>query len=77
MSSTFRGSARAPGFRADRAMMLALNGRPSEVDVFAFHLAKELGCFVADLERMPHSEYVQWAGFFKAKHAVENQKGVQ
>lgn len=57
-------------------MMLALHGRPSEVDAFSFFLATQLGCTLAVIEQMTHAEYVQWQGYFTAKHAIENQKAV-
>jgi hypothetical protein len=52
--------------------MLGLNGRDSEVDVFAFHLALRLGKTVGELDDMPNAEYVAWQSYFTAKHAVES-----
>lgn len=58
-------------------MMLALNGRESEVDAFAFVLAEKLGMTVREVEeRMDHREYVSWQAFFTARAAVESvQRG--
>lgn len=55
-------------------MVLALHDRPSDVDVFAYFLARELGRTVAEIEDMPHAEYVNWRAYFTAKHAIENLK---
>ena len=52
--------------------MMAFHGRPSDVDVFTFHLARELGRTVGEIEAMPYEEYVGWRSYFTVKHAVEN-----
>lgn len=54
--------------------MLALNGAPSEVDAFMFHLARELGKTLAEIGEMSHEEYVLWRAYYTAKHAMENMK---
>lgn len=56
--------------------MLALHNRPSDIDVFEFFLATQLGMTVDQLRDMGHDEYVRWAAYFKAKHAIEHQKAV-
>lgn len=60
-----------PDFRAERAMMFALHGRPSEVDVFAFHLAEKLGKTVEEIDRMSAVEYLRWQAYYTAKNAIE------
>jgi hypothetical protein len=57
-------------------MMLSLNGRPADVDAFAFFLATQLGKTVAELDSMTFTEFVQWRAYFTAKHAIENQRKV-
>lgn len=54
--------------------MLGFHDRPSEVEVFSFFLARELGKTVAEIEQMSHAEYVRWQGYFTAKHAIENKR---
>lgn len=54
--------------------MLGFHDRPSDVDVFVFFLASQLGKTVAEIELMPHAEYVRWRGYFTAKHAIENKR---
>lgn len=53
-------------------MILAMHGQPSTIDVFAFHLARELGRTVGEIEAMPYAEYVGWRSYFTAKHAVDS-----
>lgn len=55
-------------------MMLGLHGRPAEVDVFKFYLATQLGKTVEEVDGMAYSEYVQWAAYYTAKHAIEHKK---
>lgn len=64
-------------------MMLGLSGRgtdfngsPLEVDVFAFHLAHELGRTVTEVEQMPYAEYVAWRAYFTARAALDNLRPV-
>lgn len=64
-------------------MMLGLNGRtrdlsgdPLDVDVFAFHLAHQLGLSLREVESMPHAEYIQWHAYFTALRASENLQRV-
>lgn len=56
--------------------MLSLNGKASDADAFLFFLATQLGRTVTELDVMPHSEYVQWAAYFKSKNAIENQRRI-
>lgn len=61
--------------------MLWIHGRaPDEqsepVDGFTYFLAYKLRKTIAEVEGMPHSEYVGWAAYFTAKHAVENRRPV-
>jgi hypothetical protein len=51
--------------------MLALNGRESDIDAFAFTLAKELGKTVAEIEDMSHAEYVGWQAYYKVQGALK------
>lgn len=59
-------------------MMLQLLQQPADIpgggDVFTYHLALKLGKTVGELDLMPYQEYVNWASFFTAKHAIENQR---
>lgn len=57
-------------------MMLGLNGRPSDVDVFLFYLATQLGKTVGEVEEMPNAELVRWRAYFTAKHAIEHMRAV-
>lgn len=57
-------------------MMLGLHGREADVDTFAFYLAHQLHMTVADLDHMPHAEYLGWAAYFTAKNAIETQRKV-
>ena len=41
-----------------------------EVDVFAYFLADRLGKTLAEIEDMPHREYLGWRSF----HQVKNQQ---
>lgn len=50
--------------------MLALHDRPASVDPFRFALAERLGKTVAELDDMPHSEYVQWAAYTKTVNTI-------
>lgn len=62
-----------PDFKAERALLLAMNGRESEMDHFPFFLARELGKSLGEIGEMPHSELVQWRAYYTAKHAMSNQ----
>lgn len=53
-------------------MMLGLNGRPSDLDVFAYYLAHELHMSIGEVEAMPSSEYENWRAYFTARNACEN-----
>lgn len=53
--------------------MYGFHGMPTDVDVFAYHLAHQLKKTISDIEAMPHAEYVHWAAYFTAKHAIENK----
>lgn len=55
--------------------MLALNGRASDFDAFTFYLATKLSKTVAEIEAMPHAEYVQWMGYFTAYNAIRDMGG--
>lgn len=57
-------------------MMLGLLQQPSELDVFSYFLATQLGRSVGEIDAMPHAEYVNWKSYYIAKHAIENQKQV-
>lgn len=56
--------------------MLALCGRPSDVDVFPFYLAEKLGRTVAEINELSHAEYVGWMAYWESKNATENMKEV-
>ena len=45
------------------------------VELFAFHLARELGKTVAEIEAMPHREYAAWDSYFKSRNAVASVRG--
>lgn len=45
------------------------------VELFAFHLARELGKTVAEIEGMPHREYASWDAYFKSRNAVASVRG--
>lgn len=51
-------------------MMLAMNGRESDIDAFRFVLAEKLGRTVAEIDDMGHDEYVGWQAYFKVKNAL-------
>lgn len=57
-------------------MMLAFLKQPSPVDADLYFLAYQLRKTVAEIEMMPHQEYVNWRAFFTAKHALENMRQV-
>lgn len=59
----------------DRAMMLALNGRESDVDPFPYVLAERLHCTLRDIDAMPWAEYLGWASYMKVKSTIEEQRG--
>jgi hypothetical protein len=48
-------------------MFMASVGEESDVDVFAFFLADRLGKTLAELDDMPHAEYVAWSSYHKVK----------
>jgi hypothetical protein len=50
--------------------MLAMHGRRSEVDIFAWHLARELGKTIGEIEAMPYAEYLGWSSYFTARAAI-------
>lgn len=56
-------------------MMFALHDRPSEIDAFRFYLATQLGKTLAEIDLMPHQEYVEWGAYFTARHAIEHKTG--
>lgn len=52
-------------------MMLAMHGRPSEVDPFLFTLAKDLGKTVAEMEAtMTTLEYSEWQAWYMVQGAM-------
>lgn len=51
--------------------MLALNGRESDVDAFAFFLAEKLGKTLAEIEDMYHAEYVAWQAYVKVNNVLK------
>lgn len=53
-------------------MFFASVGKPGGegIDVFAYFLADRLGKTLAELDDMPHAEYVGWQSF----HRVRNQQ---
>lgn len=56
-------------------MMLAMNGRESDIDAFRFVLAEKLGRTVAEIDDMGHDEYVGWQAYFKVKNALSSMGG--
>lgn len=48
-------------------MVLAMNGRPSEANLFLFRLAEKLGKSLAEVRAFPALELVQWAAYFAAQ----------
>jgi hypothetical protein len=57
-------------------MMLSLVGETSDLDAFDYFLALKLGCFVSDLDRMSHAEYVGWQAWFESHNAISNPKRI-
>lgn len=55
---------------------MALNGMPSEVDVFPFFLAEKLGKTVSEIEQIGHAEMVGWQAYYESKNAIEGTKEV-
>jgi hypothetical protein len=55
-------------------MMLAFLQQPSEIDADLYFLAYQLRKTVAEIQAIPHTEYVTWLAFFKAKLALENMR---
>lgn len=55
-------------------MMLAFMRQPSEIDADLYFLAYQLRKTVAEIQQIPHTEYVAWLAFFKAKLALETMK---
>lgn len=58
-------------------MMLRLHGRPSDVDydvdIFAYQLAEVLHKTIAEVDAMPHEEFVNWSAYLTAKAAIANR----
>jgi len=57
------------------AMHGVRNPAGGDVDVFAFHLARELGKTVGEIENMAHAEYLAWSSYFTARHAIQSVRG--
>lgn len=57
-------------------MMLAMVGRPSEVDYFHYVLAEKLGKSVAEILEFPNSEILGWRAYYVSRNAATNQKRV-
>ncbi len=62
-------------------MMLWAAGRgpdhkSDDLDGFAYYLAHQLHMTVTEVLAMPHREYIRWAAYFTAKHAVETMRPV-
>lgn len=54
--------------------MLGFMKQPTTVEVDLYFLAHELGKTVGEIRAMPHTEYVTWQAYFKARHAIQNMK---
>lgn len=52
-------------------MFFASVGEESDVDLFSFYLADRLGKTLAELEQIPHAEYMAWSSFHKVKQQQE------
>ena len=59
---------REPSFEAERTIALG------ELDVFPFVLAEKLGKTVAELDAMPHLEYVQWRALWVYRDAIATMR---
>lgn len=53
-------------------MFLSSVGQESDVDLFSFFLADRLKMSLAQIEDMPHSEYLAWSSFHKVKQQQED-----
>lgn len=52
-------------------MFFASVGEESDVEIFAFFLADRLGKTLAELDDMPHVEYVAWSSYHKVRQQQE------
>lgn len=52
-------------------MFLASVGEESDVDVFTFLLAHDLGKTLGELDDMPAAEMANWRAFYKVKRQQE------
>lgn len=53
-------------------MFFASVGEPSDVELFRYFLARELGKTLADLEDMECAEYAGWISYYKVKQQQED-----
>lgn len=59
-------------FASDRAVFLANAGQESDADIFLMYLADRLGKTLAELDEMPHAEYVAWSSYHKVRRQQED-----